>query len=96
MPVGALSIELHLPGCGSLKEKRSTLRPILEGSRARFGVAAAEVDFQDLHQRAALVFAAASASHHHVEEVLDSVERLVWSRPDAEVVSSDRRWLDDS
>jgi uncharacterized protein YlxP (DUF503 family) len=30
----------------------------------------------------------------HVEEILDRVERFVWSHPEIEVVSSVRHWLD--
>ena len=93
--VGALRIELRIPAAHSLKEKRATLRPILDSARARYRVAIAEVDFQDLHQRAALEVAAVASSEHVVIEILDAVERLVWSAPDAEVVEITRRWLED-
>ena len=70
----------------SLKEKRSVLRPILEGCRRRFAVAAAEVDHQDLWQRAELGMAAVSSiALGHAGEVLDAVERFVWSFPEVEV-----------
>jgi uncharacterized protein len=89
-----LTVELRIPLAGSLKEKRSVVKPLLEGSRARFGVAAAEVDHQDLHRRAVLCFAAVGASPRQVDEVLDSVERFVWSRSEVEVIGSSRDWLD--
>jgi uncharacterized protein YlxP (DUF503 family) len=57
-------------------------------------VAAAEVDHQDLWQRAGLGLAAVAANVGHVDEVLDQVERFIWSNPDVEVLGAERRWLD--
>lgn len=93
--VGVLSIELHLPNARSLKEKRATIRPIIDTSRGRFRVAISEVGYQELHQRALLEVAAVASAEHVVAEMLDAVERLAWSVPDAEVVSCSRRWLED-
>jgi uncharacterized protein YlxP (DUF503 family) len=93
MYVASLTVELHLPHAHSLKDKRSLLRPILDGCRRRFAVAAAEVDHQDLWQRATLTVATVSGSARHADEVLDAVERFVWSFPEAEVTSSARDWL---
>jgi uncharacterized protein YlxP (DUF503 family) len=91
----ALTVELQIPGSRSLKSKRSVVKPIVERSKSRFGVAAAEVDFLDQWQRAELAFAAVGGSQGHVQEVLDAVERFVWSQPDIEVLRSDRHWIDD-
>ena len=87
-----LSVELHIPRAHSLKDKRAIIRPIVEGSRHRFGVAAAEVGKQDVWQMAVLAFAAVASTTRHVEEVLSSVERFVWSFPEVEVVSCERHW----
>jgi uncharacterized protein YlxP (DUF503 family) len=89
-----LEIDLHLPESGSLKEKRSVLRHLLETSRRRFSVSASEVDHQDLHQRAALAFAVVAPTAGRVDEVLDRVERFVWSEPRVAVLSCRRHWLD--
>jgi uncharacterized protein YlxP (DUF503 family) len=94
LPVAALTVELQLPDAHSLKDKRSLIRPILDGSRRRFAVAAAEVGHQDRWQRATLSMAAVSASVHQVTELLDAVERFVWSFPEVEVLSCQRDWLE--
>jgi uncharacterized protein len=94
MPVAALSLDLRLPSVRSLKEKRSVIRPILEGCRRRYHVAAAEVDHQDRWQRAGVGVAAVSSSHGHLGDILDEVERFVWSFPEVEVVACRRHWLD--
>ncbi len=92
--VAALSVELHLPASHSLKDKRAIIKPILDGCRHRFGVAAAEVDWQDLRQRAALGVSTVSSSVQQVTDVLDAVERFVWSFPEVEVTSCRRDWLE--
>jgi hypothetical protein len=90
--MAALTVELHLPQARSLKDKRSVVRSMADGSRHRFGVAAAEVGRQDNWHVAELAFAAVASTPRHVEEVLSSVERFVWSFPEVEVVSCERHW----
>ncbi len=94
MHVAAVALDLHLPQCRSLKDKRAVIRPILEGARHRYHVASAEVGRQDQWQRAELGMAAVSATARHVGEVLDQVERFVWSFPEVEVLSAERNWLE--
>ncbi len=90
----ALTLDLRIPGSGSLKAKRMIVKHMVETSRARFGVAAAEVGYQDRRQRAELGFAAVAGAQGHVEEVLDNVERFVWSHPEVEVLAGSRAWLE--
>ena len=96
MYVAALTLDLRLPRCHSLKEKRAVVKPILEGARRRYRVAAAEVDRQDQWQRAVLGLAAVAGTASHVADVLDEVERFVWSFPEVEVLAAQRGWLDDA
>ena len=90
----ALELSLRIPLGDSLKAKRAVIRPILDGAHRRFGVASAEVDVQDVHDRAVLVFAAVASSPRQVDEVLDAVDRFVWSFPEIEVHGTDRYWVD--
>ena len=94
MHVGAVRFELRLPQVHSLKEKRAVIRPILDGSRNRYHVASAEVAAHDVWQRAVLGMSSVGATAGHVAQVLDEVERFVWSFPEVEVVSADRMWAD--
>lgn len=81
MRVGLLVLELFLPGCGSLKDKRRVVRSLLDGARARHNVATAEVAHQDLLQRAQLAFASVADSDAPLERlfdrILDDAERAV-------------------
>lgn len=96
MHVATLTMELHLPASHSLKEKRSSIKPIIEGARRRYCVAAAEVGGQDRWQVATIGMAAVSASAGHANQVLDAVERFVWSFPEVEVTSTRRAWMTDT
>jgi len=94
MHVGSLEVELHLPDSGSLKAKRAVVRHLVEVPKRRFGVAAAEVAHQDSWQRTCLGYAAVSGTPAQVEQVLDRVERFVWSHPEVSVLRTARAWLE--
>jgi uncharacterized protein YlxP (DUF503 family) len=87
-------MHLRLRDVRSLKEKRSVVRPILEGAHRRFAVAAAEVGHQDSLREAVLGMAAVSGDAGHAGAVMDAVERFVWSFPEVEVLAAERRWLE--
>lgn len=93
--VATISMDLRLRQARSLKEKRAVLRPIIDGSRRRYGVAAAEVAHQDAWHLATVGMAAVSGSASHAREMVDSVERFVWSFPEVEVVDVRRGWAAD-
>jgi len=63
-------VELHLPDVLSPKDKRHVLKGLKEKVRARFEVSVAEVDHQDLWQRATLALAYVSADGRHANEVI--------------------------
>jgi uncharacterized protein YlxP (DUF503 family) len=91
----ALAVELHIPQSHSLKEKRSVLRPLLDGLRNRHPVAVAETDYQDKWQRAEIGIVAVSSSATLVAQVVDEAERFVWSFPEFMVTDARRSWLED-
>ena len=86
MFVGVVRIELHLPGASSLKDKRAVLRSLKDRIRQRAQAAVAEVDHQDLWQRAALGVAVVSGERRQVGELLQSVRQLADGTPGAEVI----------
>jgi len=91
--VGVTRWELYLPGCHSLKDKRRVVKSLKDRLLARYHVAAAEVDHQDLWQRAAIAAAVVSAEHRHCEEVLTACDRMVQSEAQALVTTSETRYL---
>ncbi len=79
MTVGLLTIELHIPHARSLKDKRMVLRSVKDRLK-KFNVAVAEVEHQDLWQRATLGVVAIGESSEAVDRALasvaDEVERV--------------------
>lgn len=73
MPVGLLTLELHLPEARSLKDKRQVLRSFKDRLRGRFNVAVAELDFQDLWNSSVVGVVTLSNAEQHVEHSLQSV-----------------------
>jgi len=73
MPVGLLTLELHVADAQSLKDKRQVLRSLKERLRAHFNVAVAELDFEDTWQRSVVGVVTVSNEEQHVEEALQKV-----------------------
>jgi hypothetical protein len=78
--VAVLLIDLHFPDAASLKGKRKELASIKAQLRGRMGAAVAEVDHQDLWQRARLTAALTSGSLATLRTAVDNVERWLDSR----------------
>jgi uncharacterized protein YlxP (DUF503 family) len=73
MPVGLLTLELHIPDAQSLKDKRQVLRSLKDKLRREFNVAVAELDHQDTWQRSVVGVVTISNEEKHVAEVLQKV-----------------------
>jgi uncharacterized protein YlxP (DUF503 family) len=78
--VAVLVIELHFPEADSLKAKRRELSPIKAQLHGRLGAAVAEVDHQDLWQRATLTAALTGGSLGTLTAAADNVERWLIAR----------------
>ena len=81
-----LQVDLSIPKARSLKEKRQVVKSILDRTRARFNVSAAEVEALDLHQRAGLAFATVSNDAAHARGRMDTILDALRSHPVARVI----------
>ena len=88
MFVALLRLDLRLTDATSLKDKRSVIRSLSAGLR-RLNCAVAEVDHQDLRQRATLAVATVAGQGFHARRVLVTAEREVERTPGVELLSSD-------
>ncbi|MGZ3460455.1 MAG: DUF503 domain-containing protein [Archangium sp.] len=70
-------LTLQIPESGSLKAKRQVLRRITDRVKARFNVAVAEVDDQDLWQKASLALAVVGNERRHVDEQMEKIIHFV-------------------
>jgi len=81
MPIGVLTLEIELPYAHSLKEKRAVLQKMRDRLRARFNVALAELDHQDVWQHATLGVVSISNSQALLEltlrQVLEESEKIL-------------------
>ena len=73
MPIGLLTLEIHIPDARSLKDKRQVLRSLKDRLRGHFNVAVAELDFEDTWQRSVIGVVTLSNEERHVEEALQKV-----------------------
>ena len=73
MPIGLLTLEIHLPDARSLKDKRQVIRSLKDRLRANFNVAVAELDHQDLWQRSRVGVVSISGDGRHLEDCLQAI-----------------------
>jgi uncharacterized protein len=91
--VGVLTLELRLENSFSLKDKRQVVRSLKDRLRRKFNVAVAEIDYQELWQRAALAAVTVSSDRSYAEKLLQSVEQEAASLLGSELAGSNVEWL---
>lgn len=86
MNVGILTLHLHFPGCASLKEKRSRIKPLVARLHREFNISVAEIDHLDVWQDATLACALVSNDRSHTQRSLQQVVQWVETHwPDLDV-----------
>ena len=86
MSVAVVQARLLVPGCRSLKEKRSVVRGLVERARQRFNASVAEVGAQDLLQRADLGAAFVSNDRRHLAAEAEALLAYFAGCPDVQVI----------
>ena len=86
MIVGVMEVGIFLAEAQSLKDKRSITQSVIRRCRNIANAAVAEVDGQDLWQRASLAVAVIGGDQHHAEHQLETVLALIEREPRLEVV----------
>ncbi len=91
--IGVLTLELVLRNAQSLKDKRHVVKSLQDRLRGKFNVAVAEIDCQDLWQRAVVAAVTVSSDHTHAEKVLQSVEDEAAALLGSELARATVEWL---
>jgi len=91
--IGVLTLELRLENSHSLKDKRNVVQSLKNRLRNKFNVSVAEIDAQDLWQRATLAAVTVSSSHAFAEKVLRSVEDEAVALLGPELADATLEWL---
>jgi uncharacterized protein YlxP (DUF503 family) len=92
--IGVLTLELRLEDSHSLKEKRHVVESLKNKLRNKFNVSVAEIDYQDLWQRAAIAAVTVSSDHTHAEKVLQSVEEEAAALLGGSLVGATVEWIE--
>jgi uncharacterized protein YlxP (DUF503 family) len=77
MFIGIGRYELFIPASSSLKEKRQVLRSVSMSVQKRLKVSIAEVDHQNLWQRAAFGVSCVSETASQCRKILQEVEKTI-------------------
>jgi uncharacterized protein YlxP (DUF503 family) len=88
MSIGLLTLHLRLPGCSSLKEKRSRLKPLLARLHREFNISAAEMDLLDKWQETLIACVVVSNNNRQNQRLLQNITDWVerdW--PDVDVIA---------
>ena len=91
--IGVLTLEIVLRDAHSLKDKRHVLQSLKDRLRGKFNVAVAEIDYQDLWQRAVVAAVTVASDHGHAEKVLQSVEGEAAAMLGPELASATVEWI---
>jgi uncharacterized protein YlxP (DUF503 family) len=91
--IGVLTLELRLENSHSLKDKRQVLRSLQDRLRHRFNVAVAEIDYQDLWQRALVAAVTVASDQGIAEKILRSVEDEAAELLGPELAAASVEWL---
>jgi len=77
MLIGVLEVDLYLPECSSLKEKRFILKSIKGKLRSKFNISVAESDSHELWQRSKIMVLTLSNDGAMVNSVLSKVVNML-------------------
>ena len=89
----ALTLQFHLEGCDSLKDKRQRL----SGLRERFGrqthVAVCESDFADEWSRAEWTFVVCATTPQRIDQTINEIDTFCATELDAVISERQRQML---
>ena len=77
MVLKLVTIDLLIPNCSSLKEKRYILSSIKTRLRRKFNISVSEIDFQNKWQRSRLAIAAVGVDRTIVDQACGHAFKLI-------------------
>lgn len=92
--IGVLTLEMRMEHSHSLKDKRHVVQGLKDRLRRRHNVAVAEIDYQELWQRALVAAVTVSGDQTRARQVLDSVEKEAAMMLGADLVDARIEWME--
>jgi uncharacterized protein len=77
MNIGLLTLQISLPGCKSLKEKRGRLKPLITRLHREFNVSVAEIDLLNIRDEASISCALISNEPEFSQKALHTIVHWV-------------------
>jgi len=91
--IGVLTLEIRIEDSHSLKDKRHVVKSLKERLRHKFNVSVAEIDYQDLWQRALVAAVTVAPDQARADLVLQTVEREAADLLGPQLVSAVVEWI---
>lgn len=73
MAIGILTLDIQIPGCLTLKEKRSHVKPLLYRLHREFNVSIAETDYCNRKSEAIITVVMVSSDSKYLQSMLNHV-----------------------
>ncbi len=87
MIIGVLTVDLYLPACSSLKEKRVVIKGLKDRIRHKFNVSISEVDFQDKWQRGRIGIVQVGNDYSFIQKNMDTIFNLIDGNGSLQIVN---------
>jgi uncharacterized protein len=78
--IGILKLNIRFPGCKSLKEKRSLLKPLMTRIHREFNVSVAEMGFQDMRSETMIACGLVGNDGSHLQRSLEVILKWIENR----------------
>ncbi|MBT2581948.1 DUF503 domain-containing protein [Planococcus sp. ISL-109] len=89
----SMECEFFIPIAHSLKDKRAVVKSMMTRTKQKFNVSAAEIDHQEVWQRARLAFVTVASSKEVAEREMAQVLRFLESNPSWECMEIEKEYL---
>lgn len=93
MIIGVCRTTIHIPGSVTLKDKRSVVKSLKDKIKHRFNASVAEVDDEELWQKATLGIACVSNEKGRVSDTISAILRLIENNGEIFVVDTEIDFL---
>lgn len=91
--IAVVTLELHIEGARSLKDKRHFVKGLKDRLRKRCNVAVAEIDYQNLWQRSLVAAVTVASNRASAEQTMQAVEKEAISTVGPYLVDSTVEWI---
>jgi uncharacterized protein YlxP (DUF503 family) len=95
MPIGLLTLEIHILDAQSLKDKRQVLRSLKDRLRAHFNVSVAELAHQDTWQRSRVGVVTISGDQAFLEKSMAEIQAETERVLGRDLVSQQIEYIED-